>query len=404
MEPFELGEWRIDPASREIRSCDGSTRVSPKAMQVMEVLVGAGGDVIRRDDLLDAVWGDVIVGEEVLTHAIAELRRALCDSARQPRYIETVHKAGYRLREAPAVRAAGNKETAPTCTDAFDVSGYCECLRARALFERGGRQNVLAAIETYRNAGPQAASSARVLAELAETLSFLFLYYEPDTQHLKDAFDLTERAIVLDPGHAHAHAVHGFVLSIHGRRAAALKSFGKALSRQPEGFAPHYLLGRAMVADGNLAAAASLLERAAQVRPDDFHALVIASACYRGIGDPAAAQRASRAALARIEAFLQAYPGDMRALCGKTRSLAELSEYGTAVDLVRDASPADDPLQYYFVDVLAQAGETDRALDALERVIDAGWSHGAWLRADPDLEPLRRLPRFQRLQRALRVH
>ena len=404
MQPFELGEWRIDPASREITSRDGSTRVSPKAMQVMQTLIGAGGDVIRRDDLLDAVWGNVIVGEEVLTHAIAELRRALRDSARQPRYIETVHKAGYRLREMPAVCAAGNREIAPDCGDAFDVSGYCECLRARALFERGGRQNVLAAIETYRNAGPHAASSARALAELAETLSFLFLYYDADARHLEDAFHLTQRAIDLDPGYAHAHAVHGFVLSIHGRRAAALKSFGEALRHQPEGFAPHYLLGRAMVADGNLAAAASLLERAAQVRPEDFHALVIASACYRGIGDPAAAQRASRAALARIEAFLHAYPGDVRALCGKTRSLADLREYDVAVDLVSDASPADDPMHYYFVDVLAQAGETDGALDALERVIDAGWSHGAWLRADPDLEPLHREPRFQRLQRALPVH
>ena len=231
-----------------------------------------------------------------------------------------------------------------------------------------------------------------------------FLYYDPDERHLADAFDAAQSAIGLEPGYAHAHAVHGFVLSIHGRRAAALKSFGTALHHQPDGFSPHYLLGRAMVADGDLTAAASLLDRAAQLKPDDFHALVIASACYRGIGDHAAAQSASRIALTRIEDFLKVSPDDMRAFCGKTRSLTELCEYGLAMDMVRDASPADDPLQYYFVDVLAQSGDTDGALDALERVIDAGWSHGAWLRADPDVAPLRREPKFQRLQRALRVH
>ena len=99
MEPFELGEWRVDPASREVASQETSTRVSPKAMQVLQTLIRAGGEVIPRDDLMSAVWGDVIVGEEVLTHAIAELRRALGESARRPRYIEPVHKSGYRLRE-----------------------------------------------------------------------------------------------------------------------------------------------------------------------------------------------------------------------------------------------------------------------------------------------------------------
>ncbi len=53
--------------------------------------------MLSRRQLLDAVWPDVTVGEEVLTHAIAELRKALGDSKRQPRYIETVHKSGYRL-------------------------------------------------------------------------------------------------------------------------------------------------------------------------------------------------------------------------------------------------------------------------------------------------------------------
>lgn len=52
---------------------------------------------MSRRALLDEVWRGVVVGEEVLTHSIAELRRQLGDSSRSPSYIETVHKAGYRL-------------------------------------------------------------------------------------------------------------------------------------------------------------------------------------------------------------------------------------------------------------------------------------------------------------------
>ena len=278
----------------------------------------------------------------------------------------------------------------PSC---FNLDDYCECLRGRALFERGGKRNMLAAVEAYRNAGEYAATSPLGLAELAETLAFLYLYYEAHDHHLEDAFHAAEGAIALAPEFAPAHAVHGFILAVRGNRAAALRSFGTALRYQPDGFSPHYLLGRAIFAEGDLATAAALLDRAAQVKPENFHALVIASACYRGIGDHASAERASQAALARIETYLQTSPGDMRALCGKTRCLAELGHRDRAVDMVRDASPADDPLQYYLVDSLARAGETDGALDALECVVDGGWSHGAWLRADPDIAELR--PRAQ---------
>ena len=55
-----------------------------------------------RDELLDAVWGETIVGEEALTRAISELRRALGDDPREPRYVETIRKGGYRLAAAVA--------------------------------------------------------------------------------------------------------------------------------------------------------------------------------------------------------------------------------------------------------------------------------------------------------------
>lgn len=95
---FMLGAWSVDPLSREVTDGTSTTRLSPKAMGVLTALDQADGQVVSRTELLDQVWAGVTVGEEVLTHAIAELRRAFKDSARAPKIIETVHRAGYRLR------------------------------------------------------------------------------------------------------------------------------------------------------------------------------------------------------------------------------------------------------------------------------------------------------------------
>jgi Tol biopolymer transport system component/DNA-binding winged helix-turn-helix (wHTH) protein len=66
-------------------------------MHVLLVLVAAQGRVVSRTRLLDAVWQDVEVVENTLTRAVFELRKAFDDDARDPAYIETVPRVGYRL-------------------------------------------------------------------------------------------------------------------------------------------------------------------------------------------------------------------------------------------------------------------------------------------------------------------
>lgn len=105
---FRLDRWTIDPMSRDVTDGTSKTRLSPKALGVLMALDGADGQVVSRAALLDSVWAGVTVGEEVLTHAIAELRRAFKDSARDSKLVETVHRAGYRLRvrSEPVIEAA----------------------------------------------------------------------------------------------------------------------------------------------------------------------------------------------------------------------------------------------------------------------------------------------------------
>src|SRR5262245_55154966 len=71
--------------------------LTPKAFAVLRYLVEHPQRLIAKDDLMAAVWRDVIVSDAALTSCIRDLRQALGDSSRVPRYIETVHRRGFRF-------------------------------------------------------------------------------------------------------------------------------------------------------------------------------------------------------------------------------------------------------------------------------------------------------------------
>jgi len=102
---LRVGEFEVYPDSHELSGPQGIQRVRPLIMAVLLRLAVEPGQVVTRERLLAEVWPRRMVNDEVLSRAIAELRTALGDDARQARYIETLPKAGYRL--VAAVEAPG---------------------------------------------------------------------------------------------------------------------------------------------------------------------------------------------------------------------------------------------------------------------------------------------------------
>ena len=78
--------------------------LKPKAFAVLRYLVEHPGRLVTKNELLDTVWSDVAVSEGVLKFCIREIRKALGDNPQAPRFIETLHRRGYRF--IAAVRAA----------------------------------------------------------------------------------------------------------------------------------------------------------------------------------------------------------------------------------------------------------------------------------------------------------
>lgn len=110
--PYRLGEWTIDPKCGTAHCDEETVHLEPKAIELLTHLMSRPGQVVARAELLAAVWPGVVVGDEVITNAIAKLRRALHDDPRSPTLIETIPKRGYRL-VAPIEATSGTTTDRP---------------------------------------------------------------------------------------------------------------------------------------------------------------------------------------------------------------------------------------------------------------------------------------------------
>ena len=95
---FRIGEsHHVEPSLNCVTGPAGIIRVEPKVMQVLVCLAAHAGHVVGKERLMQTVWPDTFVGDDVLTRSISELRRVFGDDIRNPRFIQTIPKSGYRL-------------------------------------------------------------------------------------------------------------------------------------------------------------------------------------------------------------------------------------------------------------------------------------------------------------------
>jgi len=104
---ISFGNYRFDTDSGRLWSGAEEVRITPKASAVLRMLVMQAGEPVAKEELFAAIWKDTAVSDDALTSCIQELRRAFDDDAKQPRYIETRHRRGYRFVAA----LSANSET-----------------------------------------------------------------------------------------------------------------------------------------------------------------------------------------------------------------------------------------------------------------------------------------------------
>lgn len=134
LEHLHFGAWSYDPQRRLLLRGGNERRVKPLLDRLLRRLIQSPGMVISRDQLIEDVWTRKQVNDEVLSRAIAELRALLDDEVREPRYIETLAKGGYRWMVAVTVRPVETPVLAP----ADPVRSWPHQTASRAVATVGG--------------------------------------------------------------------------------------------------------------------------------------------------------------------------------------------------------------------------------------------------------------------------
>src|SRR5215831_17159895 len=110
-EMFQFEGYTLDVARSSLRIADRDVELRPKSFEVLSYLVENAGRLVTKEELIEAVWPDVIVSDQVLTHCVSEARQAIGDSDQA--IIKTVPRRGYRF-VAPVSRMVTNAGAPPS--------------------------------------------------------------------------------------------------------------------------------------------------------------------------------------------------------------------------------------------------------------------------------------------------
>src|SRR4051812_32915177 len=97
MQEIAFEAFRLDLVNECLRQDARVITLRPKAFRVLKFLVERSGQLVTKRQVLDAVWPETFVGDAVLKDVVRQLREALNDCSKNPRYIETAHRRGYRF-------------------------------------------------------------------------------------------------------------------------------------------------------------------------------------------------------------------------------------------------------------------------------------------------------------------
>jgi DNA-binding winged helix-turn-helix (wHTH) protein len=142
---------RIDHETGQAWCGERQLELTPKTFAILRHFIEHPRRLITKEELFAAVWGDTVVSESALTSCIRDLRRALADVSRAPRYVETVHRRGFRFIGPVAPRMSTTPHRSGLKRPTTFVGRDGELARLRTMFETassGRRQVVFVTGET----------------------------------------------------------------------------------------------------------------------------------------------------------------------------------------------------------------------------------------------------------------
>lgn len=138
-EDLEFGPFRLDRTNRRLLRASEEIPLAPKAIDLLTFLAEHAGRVLLRDELLSSLWPGTFVDDHALSVQIRDIRRALGDDPKTPRYIETRHRRGYRFVAEVREAAAPGPSPAAAAGDSIPETRYA---RPETRYARSGDVNI----------------------------------------------------------------------------------------------------------------------------------------------------------------------------------------------------------------------------------------------------------------------
>ena len=127
-----FGTFVLDPATRELLNAGHPVPLSPKAFELLSILVADRPKAISKSDLQERLWPATFVVEKNLANLVSEIRDAIGDDPSNPRFIRTVHRFGYAFRET-----LPGAETSPPASRGGEVSFLVKWVTGRITLGTG---------------------------------------------------------------------------------------------------------------------------------------------------------------------------------------------------------------------------------------------------------------------------
>jgi DNA-binding winged helix-turn-helix (wHTH) protein/Tfp pilus assembly protein PilF len=286
-EVYEFGGFMLDVAERRLSNDDGPIPLAPKAFDLLVALARRPGRLVAKQELLDTVWPESYVEEGILTVHVSALRKALGDTSRPARCIETVSRSGYRFiapigeyivtatpSPSPAAvlpaRHYALPGAIPTLRGPHSTPEVYElCGRGREHLASASMFEIPKAIAAFRAAAERDPSYAPAFAGLALAhCAQAAMRVAAPSDAYRDAKSAALRALAMDPESADAQVALGTVLffSEWDWRSAA-RSLQRALQLNPSHVQGYLMYGRLLDALGQPDAALRMKSKALECDP-----------------------------------------------------------------------------------------------------------------------------------------
>lgn len=457
LDSFSVGEWTADPSRNLLLRGNQHVRVEPRVMDLLICLAERANQLISKEDLIERVWNGRAVTDDVLTVTIYALRKALGDGARQPKYIETVSRRGYRLiapvsfvMPAPiALGAQQRRYSWPVIAAAVTLALFAAIavwslagtrysrhvataeaheayLKGRYFLDQRSIKGWQQALEQFERAVALDRQDPAAQAGLADTYSAMSDFGVASPAEMRPrAMQGARRALELDPRSAEGYAALGRAQFLFDWDfAAADRNLARAVALDPDYMPAHQSIAWLKSARGQYPEAVAAAQRALQLDPVNTARYTELAWVLALSGRHSEALREVDRAMQldprRFETFIMrgwvheiarepdaafsAYRDALRAGGAPPEAVQRIEAvyrteglpgfYRGWLNRRSDNTPISDTWR---AQLYVRVGELDLAIDALEQAYQKREGALAWVNVEPGFQALRSNARFQQI-------